>query len=417
MTAGADLADNSPPADTLGRTRRLATGVLGFMAAVFLATHLAGDAAAVRLIRAMAESGMIGGLADWFAVEALFRHPLGVPIPHTALLPRNQARAARNVGRFFETHFLDADTLADRLRSVEPGRHLVAWLARPDNAALVARELTGLLGGLLQHDPSPRALARARAWLRAQTREAGADAAIADGLARLVKEGMRSTVAVEVLALVRRAVDDNREAAVDLVQDRSRWWIAGAVDRRIAALVIDGVLSLLDELRADGSELRRDFELAFDRMVDALAAEGTLTRAVAEGRRHLVQSGTFDTASLQLAAGLRDRLRARIAADPEALAGPVADLIRDLAARTLADDATRAALDARLADIAARLIADMRPAISGYVTDVIAGWEPQELTARFEAELGPDLQYIRINGAVLGSLIGGVIFGLNALLG
>ena len=121
--------------------------------------------------------------------------------------------------------------------------------------------------------------------------------------------------------------------------------------------------------------------------------------------------------SLQLAAGLRDRLRARIAEDPEALAAPIADLIRDLAARTLADDATRAVLDARLADIAARLIGDMRPAISGYVTDVIAGWEPQELNARFEAEIGPDLQYIRINGAVLGSLIGGAIFGLNTLFG
>ena len=228
---------------------------------------------------------------------------------------------------------------------------------------------------------------------------------------------MRSTVAVEVLALVRRAVDDNREVAVDLVQDRSRWWIAGAVDRRIAGLVIDGVLSLLDELRADGSDLRRDFEIAFDRMVDTLAAEGTLTRAIGEGRRHLVQSGAFDAAVLQLAAGLRDRLRARIAEDPEALAAPIAGLIRDLAARTLADDATRAVLDARLAEIAARLIADMRPAISGYVTDVIAGWEPQELNARFEAEIGPDLQYIRINGAVLGSLIGGAIFGLNALLG
>ena len=298
-----------------------------------------------------------------------------------------------------------------------PDGIVVAWLARPDNAALVARELTGLLGGLLQHDPSPRVLARSRAWLRAQAREAGSDAAIADGLARLVKEGVRSTVAAEVLALVRRAVDDNREVAVDLVQDRSRWWIAGAVDRRIAGLVIDGVLSLLDELRADGSELRRDFEIAFDRMVDTLAAEGTLTRAIGEGRRHLVQSGAFDAAALQLAAGLRDRLRARIAEDPEALAAPIADLIRDLAARTLADDATRAVLDARLAEIAARLIADMRPAISGYVTDVIAGWEPQELNARFEAEIGPDLQYIRINGAVLGSLIGGAIFGLNALLG
>jgi uncharacterized membrane-anchored protein YjiN (DUF445 family) len=416
--AGTDLDAGPLPAGALVRTRRLATAVLGLMAAVFLATHLAGDTAAVRLIRAMAEAGLIGGLADWFAVEALFRHPLGLPIPHTALLPRNQARAARNVGRFFGTHFLDPATLAGRLRSVEPGRRAVEWLARPDNAALVARELTTLVGGLLRHDPSPRALARSRAWLRAQARGAGADsdAAIADGLGRLIKEGVRSTVVGEVLGLVYRAVDDNRDVAVALVQDRSRWWIASTVDRRIADLVVDGVLSLLEGLRAEHSDLRRGFETAFDRLVDTLAAEGALTRAVGDGRRHLVRTGAVDTLVLRLAAGLRDQLRERIAADPEALAAPIADLIRDLSARTVADEATRAALDARLAETAARLIGDLRPAISGYVTDVIAGWKPQELNARFEAEIGPDLQYIRINGAVLGSLIGGAIFGLDALL-
>ena len=234
------------------------------MAAVFLATHLADDSAWVWPIRAMAEAGLIGGLADWFAVEALFRRPLGLPIPHTALLPRNQARAARNVGRVLETHFLDPATLARRLRRAEPGRRAIEWLARPESAALVARELVGLLGGLLRLEPSPRALARSRAWLRIQARGAGAgtDDLIAERLARLVKEGIRSTVADEVLDFVRRTVDDNRDVAMRLVQDRSRWWVASAVDRRIADLVVDGVLSLLDQIRAERSDLRSAFLMA-----------------------------------------------------------------------------------------------------------------------------------------------------------
>ena len=407
-----------PPEEALTQMRRLATAVLGLMAAIFLATHFAGDGATVHLVRSMAEAGIVGGLADWFAVEALFRHPLGLPIPHTALLPRNQASAAQAVGRFFETHFLDPETLADRLRQIEPGRRVAEWLAHPDNAALVARELTGLLGSVLHHNPSPRALAQSRAWLRAQARgAAGADAAIAEGLAKLVKEGIRSTVAAEVLGLVRHAIDGHREVAVALVQDRSRWWIASAVDRRIADTVVDGVLSLLDELRTEDSDLRRGFEAAFDRLVDRLVAEGVLTQAVAEGRRHIVESGTLGNVVLRLAGGLRDRLRDRIAEDPEALAAPIAGLIGDLSARALADDASREALDARIAEIAARLIGDLRPAIGGFVTEVIASWEPAELIARFETEVGRDLQYIRINGAVLGSLIGGAIYGVNAALG
>jgi uncharacterized membrane-anchored protein YjiN (DUF445 family) len=404
------------PNSALVRSRRLATAVLGLMAAVFLATHFAGDAAVVRLLRSMAEAGMIGGLADWFAVEALFRHPLGLPIPHTALLPKNQARAARNVGRFFETHFLAPGNLETRLRELEPGRHAVAWLACPGNAGLVARELIGLIDHFLQQDASPRALVRSRKWLRAQAQSAMADADIAEGLVSLVKDGVHATVIGEVLTLIRHAIDENRDVAVRLVQDQSRWWIASAVDRRVAGLVVNGVLSLIDELRNEESDLRRDFQAAFDRIVDRLSTEGALARAVGEGRRALVRSGGLETAAFRLAAGLRDRLRERIAEDPDALAAPIGDLIHDVAARAMADEATRAALDARVAALTARLIGDLRPAISDYVADVITSWEPAELNARFEAELGPDLQYIRVNGAVLGSLIGGALFFLNALM-
>jgi uncharacterized membrane-anchored protein YjiN (DUF445 family) len=395
----------------------MATGVLAALAAVFLATHLVPDAPGwLRLVRAMAEAGMIGGLADWFAVEALFRHPLGIPIPHTALLPKNQARAAKNVGRFLSTHFLASDQVEARLRAAEPARHLSGWLAQRDNARAVAAELTGMLAGMLHHDPSPRALARARQWLREQVADAGSDAAIAGGVAELVKAGMRGGVADAALGLVRDAVDDNRERAVELVQDRSRWWIASTVDRRVADLVVNAVVALLDDLRHDTTGLRRDFEAAFEGMVDALEADGTLARAVAEGRRHLVASGAFDEMMRDLATGLRDRLAARLADDSATLADPLADMIRDAATRALADPTTRAAFDARLAELAGRALADLRPAIAGYVADVNAGWEPSELNARFEEEIGADLHFIRINGAVLGALIGGVLFGLNALM-
>jgi len=410
--------EEGTPAAALVRTRRLATAVLGFMVAVFVATHLAGGSAVARTIQAMAEAGLIGGLADWFAVEALFRRPLGLPIPHTALLPRNQTRAARNVGRFLETHFLDPDTLARRLRQAEPARCAIEWLARPDNAALVARELIGPLGRLLHYEPSARVLARSRSWFRTQVRGSRADMndVIARGLARLVKDGIRSTVADEVLSLLHRTIDDNRAVAVKLVQDRSRWWIASAVDRRIADLMVDSVLSLLDQLRAEHSDLGSAFVMAFDQMIDELAAQGVLTRVVSDSRRHLAGSGEMGTVVLRIVRKHRDQLRERIAVDPDWLTGSVAGLIRDLAARALANEATCTALDACVADILSRLAGDFRPAIGGYVTEIIAGWKPEELTTLFEAEIGPDLQYVRISGAVLGSLIGGAIFCVETLL-
>lgn len=406
-------------ARSLARVRAWATGVLLALAAVFVATHFIGEAAWVRLVRAMAEAGMIGGLADWFAVEALFRRPLGLPIPHTALLPSNQARAAKNVGRFFETHFLEPSALEARVRQIEPARRLSRWMAQPANAALVARQLVLLAGNVLAAEPSPRARARGRAWLRAQVVGAGpdADTALAAGIARLVKDGVRSPLVDDVIDLLRRTVSGGRETAVSLVRDRSRWWIHSSVDRRVAAMAVEGVLSLLDELREGQSDLRVRFEAAFDDVVDRLLDEGTLARGVGDARRHVATSGALDELLGQIIVNARGKLIQRIETDPEAVAGPLAVFLGGLARSIAEDDHASARLDERVAGLAGHVVGVFRPQLGGYVAEVIAGWKPDELISRFEAELGPDLQFIRINGAVLGALIGGVLFGLGYVLG
>lgn len=408
------------PARSLARVRAWASGILVTLAGVFVATHVwGGDARWIGLVRTMAEAGMVGGLADWFAVEALFRRPLGLPIPHTALLPSNQARAARNVGRFFETHFLDPAALEARVRAAGPARRLSGWLAVPANAEIVARQLALLAGNVLATTPSPRALASGRAWLRQQVADAGpeADAALAAGIARLVKDGVRSPLVDEVVGLLRRTVDDGRETAAELVRDRSRWWIHSSVDRRVAGMAVEGVLSLLDELRSGDSDLRRRFEAAFDTVVDRLLAEGTLARAVGDARRHVATAGALDELLGRIAATSRERLSDRLATAPETVAEPIAVFLAGIARSIASDDAASARLDERLAGLAAHVVGVFRPQLGGYVAEVIAGWKPDELIARFETELGPDLQFIRINGAVLGALIGGALYGLGVLLG
>lgn len=404
--------------EALTRTRRMATAVLIALTTVFLGTYLIDEPpTAIMLIRAMAEAGMIGGLADWFAVSALFRHPLGIPIPHTALLPRNQAKAAKSAGRFIETHFLQPAQLEARILALEPSRHIADWLGRKENAALVARNLTDLAAAALKQEPSPRALARLRRWFRARAAHFGSDAAVADGLAEAIRIGMRSGFASDAISLVRQAIDERRDVAVEVVQENSRWWIASGVDRRVADLVVNGVLGLLDDLQRDDSRFREDFEGAFDDMINRLKSGGALTRTVAGVRQHLVRSDGFDQAFAGILKEFQASITSRLKDQPDALSGPLAEIIRDFAGKALAEPEARAALDARLAELAGRAIGEARPQIAAYVADVIAGWEPEELNARFEEEIGADLQFIRINGAVLGALIGGALFGVEALLG
>ncbi len=401
----------------LRRTRRIAHSVLVFMVTTFLLTFwVTPTPTPVMLIRAMAEAGMIGALADWFAVSALFRHPFGIPIPHTALLPRNQTRAARNVGRFFEEHFLASDQLSARIRDIQPSRHIATWLSTPDNARLIAREIVSLLEALKDQQISKRPMVRLREWLRAQVLQFSADDALARGVADAVKTGIHGKAINEVLALVRDAIDRRREVALALVQDNSRWWIAKPIDRRAANVIVNAVLSLIDDLMDDGSQLRSEFEDAFSRLIDRMQAEGVLTRSVTETRHNLVQGKAFDDAFRALLKTLDHKLKDNLDSRNEKLIAAIALLIKEMVTTTLSDPVLQDSLDEKLAELTGHIVGEIRPQIAGYVTDVIAGWEPKELVSRFEQELGADLQYIRINGAILGSLIGGLLFGAEALM-
>lgn len=402
--------------DALRRVRRLATGILALLALGYLGTHLLPDSTGVRLLRAMCEAGMIGGLADWFAVVALFRRPLGLPIPHTALLPRNQARAAQNVGQFFQTNFLRPDLIRARLLPLRPGTFVMRWLSTPDHAATIAAEVVRMLPVALAHAGSPRVLARLRGWLRGQLRRDRLDQPMADALARLAADMLNSNAVDAPIAMLRQTIDQNRDLATRLVQSQSRWWIAKAIDRKLANTVVDGVLALLDDLQKPDSALRHDLQASLLQMIDRMAQDGRLNRAVARARGAVSGGDMARDLFVQLTGFLRAETQRQLDADPGALTLPLAGLIRDFARRAAADPAMLAVLDTRLTDLATQVLDELRPAIGGYVADVIANWKADELVQRFETELGPDLQYIRINGAVLGALIGGVLFGLNAVL-
>lgn len=402
----------------LRRLRRIASAVLVVLALLFLATFALHPAPHwVLLLRSMAEAGMVGGLADWFAVTALFRHPLGLPISHTALLPRKQAQVAGNAGRFFGQYFLEPQRIRTEALALSPGRILTGWLQRGENSALIARELRALLAEMLRR-PLPPALTRqAQAAIRSGAVDFGDNQKIAQVLVRIAKDGFRSKFADQTIGLIREAIDQRRDVALEIVQDNSRWWIAAPVDRRAADLVVGAVLSLLDDLQRDASPARRQFLTALDAMTDQMLDEGVLRDAIADARRHLARSGAAEQQATALARQLRDALSDHLAGHPEQAERLLALAIRQSAAELAGDQAALAILDRRIADLAARIIGNARGAIAAYVAGVIKGWSPQELNARFEEEIGPDLQFIRINGAAFGAMIGGALFALEAALG
>lgn len=391
----------------LRKTRRMAELVLVALVAVYLVTYLPSDPPQwVRLIRHMAEAGIIGGLADWFAVVALFRHPLGIPIPHTALLPRNQARAAESVGEFFKSYFLDPASISARVAEIAPARRAAEWLTVPANADLVARPLTKAISIAVDGKGAKKRNDGLRKELRATIASQTATQGIAAALGPVLEQAVHGPLMNDMLRQVRASLDVNRDRVLELVQENSRWWVASRVDRGVSNVLVDGVLNVIDDLEKPDSALRKDFEEGLSGFLTALTDNGALERAVHDGKARFTQSQEFDEAvdaTLTL-------VRKRLADDQGQAEGAVAKALHSFAEKLLSDQAALARFEAQLAQTAEAAMVELREPIAGYVTDVIRGWEAQELSDRFEREIGPDLQFIRINGALLGALIGGVLF-------
>lgn len=402
----------------LVRMRWMATGVLGLVALIFLATHIPADPSTLTLlIRAMAEAGMVGGLADWFAVEALFRHPLGLPIPHTALLPNNQQKAAKNVGQFFDAYFLDPEQVSARVETLQPARRAAEWLRERENARLVSRHLTEALGVILDQPASPKFAAKLRREMRSIVAADETTQALSQAITPALREALQGSLITEVVSQVSETIDQSRDRVTELVQERSRWWIASGVDRRVSGLLVDGVLALLTDLASPDSRRRADLEAALAGMIDRLAEGGTLSEAIGRGKESFAHSEAFEILLKDLTTMAQERMQAEVTGEPEKVTGIIADAIQRFAGNLADDPETLAQFEARLAEGARQALADLRGPISAYVSDVIANWDPETLSERFEVEIGPDLQFIRINGVVLGAVIGGLLFAFGAVLG
>lgn len=398
-------------ADTL-RMRRVATGILLAILCVFLATFIVPQPVPepVLFVRAMAEAGMVGGLADWFAVEALFRRPLGLPIPHTALLPNNQKRAANNIARFIDEHFLIPDRLIAQIRSFDPLRRLSEWLTEPENARAIGRELSWLVRLLVEVQVRHGLPLRAQDLLGRAVRDALEPEEFGDRIAALLQEALETDLLDDVLARVHEVVDQNRPAIGRLVQDRSRWWIASGVDRQFEKLLTDGILSVIEELSDRDSDLRKRFEASAHGLIERFRADGVIAKQVEQGLSGYEGSRAFRSAVTDMVPAVLEALDAKMQSDPEALSEVMSEALQGSAAHMARDDDLLARSEARLEQALRHLLEGIRPHVRDYVSRTIREWDSADLVQRLEAEVGRDLQFIRINGAVLGAFLGGGLF-------
>ena len=409
------MQPNATPADArqtgdIRTIRRSATGILIALTVIYVATFLVETPGYwVLHIRAMAEAGMIGGLADWFAVEALFRHPLRIPLPHTALLPRNQKRAAKNIARFIDDYFLLPDHLAQEVHKLNPVRRLAQWLATPKNAELVAREISKFVELVLKHNLHRGIGVGANRAVRGFLKDIVQPADISGSVTSLLKDSLQSTLMDEILLQVRLALDENRDKVTRIVEDRSRWWIASAVDQQVVKVLVDGILSVIDELSQRDSELRQDFDTSLAHLISDLHDSGKIEDFIVESQEDYMESDAFAEAVSKVIAAVLSKIQENFEQHPDRAADLISLAIKEFADALLEDPKLESQMNVRLTDAVHSAVHAIRPTVVSYVTQIIEDWDTEDLVVRMENEVGRDLQFIRINGAVLGALVGGCL--------
>jgi uncharacterized membrane-anchored protein YjiN (DUF445 family) len=395
----------------LDRMKRRATGLLVLMGAIFVATSvLEPQHTWVGYIRATAEASLVGGIADWFAITALFRHPLSIPIPHTAIIPNRKDRIGRSLGNFVQNNFLSPDLLMTKLRAAQLSRRAAEWLNQPEHARAAAQHVASVLrsAGNVARDEDVHALLD-RSVIE-PLRQVPIAPVLAKGLALLTVDDRHQQLLDRVIQGLTRLVAENEALIRDRIREESPWWVPRVVDDRIHQKVLGGIERTLFEVAADPDHpLRHQFDgLLADWMVQLQNSPEVIARA--EAIKHQVLD---PETSGRLAASLWQELKEVLGRQNPGDAGApgaVARGLSALAASALEDEALLEKIDGWVIGAVLSVVEQHRGEVGGLIAQTVSSWDPDETSRRIELLVGRDIQFIRINGTLVGGMVGLLIY-------
>ncbi|MEE8438151.1 MAG: DUF445 domain-containing protein [Micropepsaceae bacterium] len=405
------MSDNDTKREALRRNRIFAGMLLLIAAAIFVGIQFVPDQGfTIRLVETASEAAIIGGLADWFAVTALFRRPLGLPIPHTALIPSRKDDIARAFGNFIRDRFLDPEIVSERLRRENRALEFAQWLESPVTANFMAERIVEFLPHLLrgtndeevQHFLRKLAQGGFQRVEFVQTLDGMLEAYVGTGRHMDVVDALAATLMPSLKAL--------KEPIIEKVSESTGRFFPSYFDRKLGKGLLEGVHKWLEAIQIESSIER----VQLDHWIVARFAE---FRASSDYETLLREAQTAITSSPALvhsAGTMWEEIKRELLEDnasPTPKTGVVASELVRSAGRLLRDSPTmQNYLNQAIEGIVVNYIAPWRAQIGDYITDVVHSWDGPKIAETIELQVGSDLQYIRINGTVVGALIGAALF-------
>jgi uncharacterized membrane-anchored protein YjiN (DUF445 family) len=392
----------------LRQMQRRATGLLAVMAVLFVAVTVLGHGRGWSgYLQATLEASLVGGLADWFAVTALFRHPLGLPIPHTAVIPERKEQFGRTLGEFVQENFLSPDILSERIRSSHLAARAAAWLADDGNAEQVVRRVAELADLGLGTSGDGERVRQLEKELRRAIEAVPAAPAAGRTLEFITTRGLHRELLEQTVHGLGRFLETHRPAIQSRFRHQAPWWLPDLVDDRIFGRLFDGVQGLLGDIGADPEH---EFRLEFDRWAASLAERlqhsPELLAKGEELKAQLLARGDVADFVAPLLADAQAALRAQLAGADSTLRRRLASALAEAAERFGGDPQLVEKAEDGLESAARSIAVRFRQDIADLVAGTVARWDGQETAHKLELLLGKDLQYIRINGTIVGGIAG-----------
>ena len=402
----------------LRRMRAIALSLLVLMTLIFIATSVT-DVGWPWLpyLRAFAEAGMVGACADWFAVVALFRHPLGLPIPHTAIVPNNKDRIAAALGRFITGNFLNPREAHAYLVRIDVAGALMRWLSKPPNVDQLAEQLAGQMLQIVRVLPAAELGDAVDSLARRGIERIPAAALAAKVLSVLWAGGAAQTSIENAIVVAESALARHKPKILQIISEHSGRWIPRWVDRMIAEKVTTGLLDTLQEMRNPAHPWRVELAQGVQKSIADLATD---PKAHAIGERiksELLASPLFAEQARALWGELRQAVHSGLRERSQAMAPVIAAGLRTFARWLEQNPDGRARINRTIRLLALRAALPRRAEIGAYVTQVVRNWDSATLVERLELQVGRDLQFIRINGTLVGGLVGVMIYAVSRWFG
>jgi len=397
----------------LDAMKRRATALLAVALLVFVAASIYEPQFAwLGYVRATAEASLVGGLADWFAVTALFRHPLGLPIPHTAIVATRKERIGQILGNFVQNHFLSRDVIAANLRRVHPAERGAQWLADREHARQISRQFASGLAKTLDSLPPNELQDLITQVVRNRVLSIRVAPALGKTLALALADNRQEELLNAAVRLAADAVRNNRELIRERVREETPWWVPPVLDDKIYQKIIAAVERLLHDMVSDPNHpLRGSFDNAIRDFIDRLQHSPEVIARAEALKEEWLMGAASDDMSRRLWEGIREAIaNYGRGGGNDGKPSPLDSGLSEFGIALLSNPTLLVEIDDLLIDLTASVVEKYRHEIGDLIAQTVASWDPAATSRRFELAVGRDLQFVRINGTLVGGLVGLLIY-------